>query len=147
MNKDLIAKIFQKIKKTPTDITAYEDLFALCRNIEQEDFTLSHSTNEELRNALLSEEDKKKQESEEELAKVQNPDRRTGNGTGAETKSEKDTVISHNTTYSLLGFQFSVDCNRQSGNESPPGKGLARTEKTSQIGRTGKSGASDKRTG
>lgn len=52
MNKDLIAKIFQKIKKTPTDITAYEDLFALCRNIEQEDFTLSHSTNEELRKEI-----------------------------------------------------------------------------------------------
>ena len=39
MNKNLISKIFQKIKKTPTDIAAYEDLFALCRNIEQEDVT------------------------------------------------------------------------------------------------------------
>lgn len=52
MNKLLIAKIFQKIKKTPTDITAYEDLFSLCRNIEQEDFALAHSTNEALRKRI-----------------------------------------------------------------------------------------------
>jgi len=49
MEKTLISKIFAKIKKTPKDITAYEDLFALCRNIEPEDFALAHSTNEELR--------------------------------------------------------------------------------------------------
>lgn len=49
MEKTLISKIFAKIKKTPKDITAYEDLFALCRNIEPEDFVLAHSTNEELR--------------------------------------------------------------------------------------------------
>jgi predicted phage terminase large subunit-like protein len=54
MNKNLISKIFQKIKKTPTDITAYEDLFALCRNIEQEDFILAHSTNEELRKEITA---------------------------------------------------------------------------------------------
>lgn len=52
MNKLLIAKIFQKIKKAPTDITAYEDLFSLCRNIEQEDFALAHSTNEALRKRI-----------------------------------------------------------------------------------------------
>ena len=52
MSKLLIAKIFQKIKKTPTDITAYEDLFSLCRNIEQEDFALAHSTNEALRKRI-----------------------------------------------------------------------------------------------
>lgn len=52
MNKLLITKIFQKIKKTPTDITAYEDLFSLCRNIEQEDFALAHSTNEALRKRI-----------------------------------------------------------------------------------------------
>lgn len=52
MNKNLILKIFAKIKKAPTDIIAYEDLFALCRNIEQEDFLLSHSTNEELRKLI-----------------------------------------------------------------------------------------------
>ena len=54
MGKNLISKIFQKIKKTPTDITAYEDLFALCRNIEQEDFMLSHATNEELRKEITA---------------------------------------------------------------------------------------------
>ena len=47
MNKLPIAKIFSKTKKPPTDITAYEDLFSLCRNIEQEDFALVHSTKEE----------------------------------------------------------------------------------------------------
>lgn len=52
MNNDLIEKIFSKIKKTPADITAYEDLFSLCRNIEQEDFALAHSTNEELRKEI-----------------------------------------------------------------------------------------------
>lgn len=52
MNKLLIAKIFQKIKKAPTDVTAYEDLFSLCRNIEQEDFALAHSTNEALRKRI-----------------------------------------------------------------------------------------------
>lgn len=52
MNKSLITKIFSKIKKTPADITAYEDLFSLCRNIEQEDFALAHSTNEELRKKI-----------------------------------------------------------------------------------------------
>lgn len=54
MDNLLIGKIFQKIKKTPTDITAYEDLFALCRNIEQEDFMLSHATNEELRKEITA---------------------------------------------------------------------------------------------
>lgn len=52
MNKLLITKIFQKIKKASTDITAYEDLFSLCRNIEQEDFALAHSTNEALRKRI-----------------------------------------------------------------------------------------------
>ncbi|MCI5795874.1 MAG: hypothetical protein MR019_03265 [Ruminococcus sp.] len=47
MNKLPIAKIFSKTKKPPTDITAYDDLFSRCQNIEQEDFALAHSTNEE----------------------------------------------------------------------------------------------------
>lgn len=42
MDKKLISKIFAEIKKTPTSVTAYEDMFALCRNIEPEDFTLAH---------------------------------------------------------------------------------------------------------
>ena len=49
MNDTLIPKIFSQIKKAPADITAYEDLFALCRNIEPEDFKLAHDTNKELR--------------------------------------------------------------------------------------------------
>lgn len=52
MNNELVKKIFSKIKKAPTDITAYEDLFSLCRNIEQEDFALAHSTNEALRKRI-----------------------------------------------------------------------------------------------
>lgn len=54
MEKTLISKIFAKIKKSPTDITAYEDLFSLCRNIEPEDFSLAHSTNEELRKKITA---------------------------------------------------------------------------------------------
>lgn len=52
MNKDLVKKIFSKIKKTPAAIIAYEDLFSLCRNIEREDFSLAHSTNERLRREI-----------------------------------------------------------------------------------------------
>lgn len=46
---NLISKIFFEIQKSPQDITAYNDLFDLCRNIEQEDFALAHQTNGELR--------------------------------------------------------------------------------------------------
>ena len=53
--KNLLEKIFEKIKRVPSEIGAYEDLFSLCRNIEEEDFTLSHSTNKELRKLLLAE--------------------------------------------------------------------------------------------
>ena len=52
MNERLISNIFQKIKKTPEDIVAYEDLFSLCRNIEDENFALAHSTNEKLRKLI-----------------------------------------------------------------------------------------------
>ncbi|MCH5203122.1 MAG: hypothetical protein J1F03_00155 [Oscillospiraceae bacterium] len=52
MNKKLIQKIFLQIKRKPSDITAYEDLFSLCRNIEQEDFKLAHETNEKLRKSV-----------------------------------------------------------------------------------------------
>lgn len=48
----LIEKIFQKIKKTPLDITAYEDLFSVCRNIEKDNFELSHNTNAKLRKVI-----------------------------------------------------------------------------------------------
>ncbi len=45
----LISKIFSEIQKAPRDITAYRDLFDLCRNMESENFTLAHKTNSELR--------------------------------------------------------------------------------------------------
>lgn len=54
LDNNLIAKIFAKIKKTPENITAYEDLFALCRNLEPDDFTLAHATNEQLRKELTA---------------------------------------------------------------------------------------------
>lgn len=47
--KNLISKIFSKIEKDPCDIVAYQDLFELCRNMEQEDFALAHDTNAQLR--------------------------------------------------------------------------------------------------
>lgn len=49
----LIPKIFEKIKKTPRDITAYNDLFSLCREIEETDFKLSHETNKILRERVI----------------------------------------------------------------------------------------------
>lgn len=52
--KNLISKIFLQIKKTPYDFTPYEDLFSVCRNIEGEDFKLSHTTNVELRGYITA---------------------------------------------------------------------------------------------
>ncbi len=49
----LIKKIFLEIKKTPRDITAYNDLFSLCRNIEGENFKLAHETNKALREKII----------------------------------------------------------------------------------------------
>lgn len=49
MNKTLISKIYAQMEKKPFDITAYEDLFSVCRNIEKEDFGQSHAANAELR--------------------------------------------------------------------------------------------------
>lgn len=49
MDKNLSAKIFAQIKRAPQDITAYEDMFSLCRNLEAEDFTEAHRLNEQLR--------------------------------------------------------------------------------------------------
>lgn len=45
----LIEKIFEQIKKTPYDVSVYDDLFSVCRNVEKDDFELSHSTNAKLR--------------------------------------------------------------------------------------------------
>lgn len=47
--KTLIEKIFAKIKREPADVEAYEDMFALCRNLEKNDFELAHKTNKQLR--------------------------------------------------------------------------------------------------
>ena len=46
MDKLLIAKILAKIKKTPTDYQAYEDLFSLCRAAisDERKEALSYST-------------------------------------------------------------------------------------------------------
>ena len=52
MDNHLIKNIFAKIKKTPADITAYEDMFSLCRNMESENFKLAHETNERLRKSI-----------------------------------------------------------------------------------------------
>lgn len=49
MNELLIQKIFQEIKRHPTEPRAYEDMFSLCRNMESEDFKRAHELNEELR--------------------------------------------------------------------------------------------------
>ncbi len=46
----LISRIINQIHKKPSDVTAYEDLFSLCRNIEEKgDFKLAHDTNGILR--------------------------------------------------------------------------------------------------
>jgi len=50
----LISKIYAKIKRQPADISAYEDMFSLCRNIEGDDFGLSHKTNKELRELVTA---------------------------------------------------------------------------------------------
>lgn len=52
--KKLISKIFSKIEKDPCDLVAYQDLFELCRNIEQEDFSLAHETNAQLRSKVTA---------------------------------------------------------------------------------------------
>lgn len=45
VNKSLISKIFAAIKKTPSEISAYEDMFAVCRDIESDNFELAHKFN------------------------------------------------------------------------------------------------------
>lgn len=53
INKTLLQKIRQKIKKAPYDIEAYEDWFAVCRNTEKDDFKTAHDENAKLR-ALIT---------------------------------------------------------------------------------------------
>lgn len=52
-NETLIKIIFSAIKKEPASVSAYEDLFSLCRGIEEEKHTLAHKTNNKMR-ALLA---------------------------------------------------------------------------------------------
>lgn len=51
-NKTLISKIFSEIKKTPTDVVPYNDLFTICRSIEAEGFKMAHDSNMDLRNLI-----------------------------------------------------------------------------------------------
>lgn len=51
-NAKLISKIFFEIQKDPSDYRAYEDVFSLCRSIEESDFKLAHDTNAELRSYI-----------------------------------------------------------------------------------------------
>lgn len=53
-DKLLISKIEQAIKRQPKDIVAYRDLFALLRDIEKEQFALSHEENKLLRSMTTS---------------------------------------------------------------------------------------------
>lgn len=50
----LILKIEQEIKRRPKEIDAYKDLFALLRDIEKDQFALSHQQNKSLRTAITS---------------------------------------------------------------------------------------------
>ena len=52
-NETLIKIIFSAIKKEPASVSAYEDLFSLCRGIEEEKHALAHKTNNKMR-ALLA---------------------------------------------------------------------------------------------
>ena len=54
MDSQLIARIQAYMEAHPGDPGAYEDLFALCRNLEGEDFATAHSTNEWLRGVVAS---------------------------------------------------------------------------------------------
>ena len=49
MNQVLVEKIFERIKRQPTEPKAYEDMFSYIRNIEEEDFAYSHELNAKLR--------------------------------------------------------------------------------------------------
>lgn len=51
-SEELIHRIFYAIKKEPASVTAYEDLFSLCRGIEEENYSLAHKTNNRMRNTL-----------------------------------------------------------------------------------------------
>lgn len=65
--KELIPKIFAEIKKDPDGMTPYDDLFSVCRTIEEEgEFELAHATNKQLR-AYLSESIKRRRNVEDKF--------------------------------------------------------------------------------
>lgn len=51
--KDLGAKIFAEIKRSPTDHLPYQDYLSYLKNIEAKDFETAHSKNRELRELLV----------------------------------------------------------------------------------------------
>lgn len=51
--EQLITKIFAEIKRHPQELRAYDDLFALCRNMAEEDPDEAHRVNGELREQIV----------------------------------------------------------------------------------------------
>lgn len=50
--ENLISKIFSQIQKDPKEYTAYDDLFSVCRNMEETDFKTAHEVNSKLRSLV-----------------------------------------------------------------------------------------------
>lgn len=48
----LLPKIVTQIKKTPNEVQPYQDLFAICREVEKDNFNLAHDNNALLRQFL-----------------------------------------------------------------------------------------------
>lgn len=46
-------KIYEAIERNPLDRSAYEEMFAVCREYEKIDFQTAHAWNHELRNHRL----------------------------------------------------------------------------------------------
>jgi len=51
--KNLISKIFLQIEKDPSDHSAYDDLFSICRSMEGDDFKTAHELNAKLRSQIV----------------------------------------------------------------------------------------------
>lgn len=45
-------KIYEAIERNPLDRSAYEEMFAVCREYEKIDFQTAHAWNHELRNRI-----------------------------------------------------------------------------------------------
>ena len=50
--ENFISKIFSQIQKDPEEYTAYDDLFSVCRNMEETDFKTAHEVNSKLRSLV-----------------------------------------------------------------------------------------------